>query len=730
MAEDCTMQMDDADACVEEVIRRVGNKIILGLPLGLGKPLRFVNALYQRAKRDPQIELHIFTALSLVKPSGRSALEKRFLEPFAERLYGAIPDLEYALDLRANKLPPNVKVSEFFFKAGSFMHNSSQQRHYISLNYTHAVRDLMAKGINVVAQMVAPGDQNGEPGQVSLSCNPDLTLDIIPLLRARQREEGVPTVLVGELNRHLPWLGRDAQMAEADIDVVLAQPQSDYPMFPAPQMAISPPDHLIGFYASTLIKDGGTLQVGIGSLGTALINSTILRHRHNDAWKRLYQHLDIAARYPAVDGIGGTGTFDQGLYGCSEMIIDGFIHLVEAGVLKREVFAHQGLQELLNRSDISVQINLDTLDVLLREHIIASPLRPQDLDFLQKFGIVHSELCLQDGKLSLQQRTVPADINHPDTRRLLQDGGLGDKLSDGVVMHGGFYIGPESFYQALRDLSPPQRQRICMTSVNYINDLYDHRFGNQALKAAQRQHGRFINTAMMYTLAGAAVSDGLEDGRVVSGVGGQYNFVAMGMELTGARSILCLRSTRKAAGKVLSNIVFSYGHCTIPRHLRDIVITEYGIADLRGQSDEQVYLRLIAIADARFQAGLLQQAKKAGKVAKSFKPPKAWADNTPAHIHKALAAVPGNNRFPPFPFGCDFTAEELVIAKALKRIQAETATGRGKLMTLVRAARTRDDQSRFQSLLERMQLAAPKGVRQKLEQRLLIYGLRLTNTPQ
>jgi hypothetical protein len=46
----------------------------------------------------------------------------------------AIPDLEYALDLPANKLLPNVKVSKFLFKAGSLMHNALQQRHYISLN--------------------------------------------------------------------------------------------------------------------------------------------------------------------------------------------------------------------------------------------------------------------------------------------------------------------------------------------------------------------------------------------------------------------------------------------------------------------------------------------------------------------------------------------------------------------------------------------------------------------
>ena len=108
---------------------------------------------------------------------------------------------------------------------------------------------------------------------------------------------------------------------------------------------------------------------------------------------------------------------------------------------------------------------------------------------------------------------------------------------------------------------------------------------------------------MKATLFGAAASDGLEDGRVVSGVGGQYNFVAMAHELAGARSILLLRATREAGGAVESNIVFNYGHATIPRHLRDIVVTEYGIADLRGRTDAEVAGALIAIADRRFQDG-------------------------------------------------------------------------------------------------------------------------------
>jgi glucose/arabinose dehydrogenase len=48
---------------------------------------------------------------------------------------------------------------------------------------------------------------------------------------------------------------------------------------------------------------------------------------------------------------------------------------------------------------------------------------------------------------------------------------------------------------------------------------------------------------------------------------------------------------------------------TIPRHLRDIVITEYGVADLRGQSRQRGVKRLIAIADSRFQDELVREAK-------------------------------------------------------------------------------------------------------------------------
>src|SRR5690606_17264832 len=133
-------------------------------------------------------------------------------------------------------------------------------------------------------------------------------------------------------------------------------------------------------------------------------------------------------------------------------------------------------------------------------------------------------------------------------------------------------------------------------------------------------------------LLGAAVSDQLEDGQVVSGVGGQYNFVAMGQALDRARSILMLRSHRGTGSKAVSNIIWEFPHATIPRHLRDIVVTEYGVADLRSKEDHEVIQSLICVADSRWQESLRQSAVAAGKLQPEWRVPPAWRSNTPQNI--------------------------------------------------------------------------------------------------
>jgi hypothetical protein len=178
-----------------------------------------------------------------------------------------------------------------------------------------------------------------------------------------------------------------------------------------------------------------------------------------------------------------------------------------------------------------------------------------------------------------------------------------------------------------------------------------------------------MNTTMMMTLLGGAVSDALESGKVVSGVGGQYNFVAMAHALPDARLLMMLRSTHAHKDGLRSSIVWNYGHVTIPRHLRDIVITEYGVADLRGQSDSEVIKRLLAVADSRFQGQLLKEAKANGKLEASYEIPDRYSGNVPRMLDDKLHPWSRAGLLPDFPFGTDLTDDELHIVRALKRLK-------------------------------------------------------------
>src|SRR5947207_8224288 len=86
----------DVGHCVDAVLSRVGPRIVLALPLGIGKPNALVNEFYRRALRDSSIDLTILTALSLLKPVARSALEARLLAPLTARVFGTYVEPECA----------------------------------------------------------------------------------------------------------------------------------------------------------------------------------------------------------------------------------------------------------------------------------------------------------------------------------------------------------------------------------------------------------------------------------------------------------------------------------------------------------------------------------------------------------------------------------------------------------------------------------------------------------
>ena len=119
-----------------------------------------------------------------------------------------------------------------------------------------------------------------------------------------------------------------------------------------------------------------------------------------------------------------------------------------------------------------------------------------------------------------------------------------------------------------------------------------------------------INGALAVDLWGQVAADSL-GGRQFSGIGGHEDFVSgSGLELTD-RSIVCLPSTATVDGLVVSRILPAMAEGTIvttPRHQLDLVVTEHGVAHLRGRTVRERALALAAVAHPDFREALERRA--------------------------------------------------------------------------------------------------------------------------
>ncbi|GAB2794026.1 acetyl-CoA hydrolase/transferase C-terminal domain-containing protein [Dyella kyungheensis] len=638
----------DTDACAQQLAERIGPDLRVAAPLGLGKPHELLNALYRLTRADTSRSLSLYTALSLTRPRPAPGLEARFVGPFVERHFGAgAVDPEYAIDQARDQLPSNVAVHEFYMQSGALLHSGGAQRNYISQNYTHVARDLAVQDINLLVQLVARRE-TPEGVRYSLSCNPDLTFDFID----RVVQSGKPRPLcVAVVHPDLPYISGHAEVQRDYFDVELRTDTAP-PLFAVPRQPIDTAEYALGIHASALVRDGGCLQIGIGALSDALVYGLRWRQQDNTQWRRALVALDPRGGTHALAArMGGLAPLRAGLYGASEMVMDGFMHLQRAGILKRRAWDNMALER--------------------------------------------AAAC---GRLS------------PET-------------PGGHYLRGAFFLGTRELYRWLAELDANDPDALDMCRVSNVNQLYgDH----QMLAALQRRGARFFNTCMMATLLGSAVSDGLEDGEVVSGVGGQYNFVAMAHELADGRSILLLRSTRLGRSGIETNIRWNYGHTTIPRHLRDVFVTEYGVADLRGKTDSECIEAMLSITDARFIDALCAEAKSHGKLAADFQVPERWRNNRPELLKEALMPWQEKGLLPPFPFGSDFTEVEQRLLPALGWLKSRSSSWRGKWEVLRAAASPGEPVGGEDEALERMGLAQPGSMGDRIQQRLLKAALRRT----
>lgn len=160
-----------------------------------------------------------------------------------------------------------------------------------------------------------------------------------------------------------------------------------------------------------------------------------------------------------------------------------------------------------------------------------------------------------------------------------------------------FAWGDEGLYKYM-DNNP----MIEMLPVSFVNDPANIAANNNMVS---------VNTALQIDLTGQVCSESIGS-RQYSGIGGAFDFTYGAYHSKGGRSIIAINSTAKNGTISRIQPFLSLGAAvSIPRTIVDYVVTEYGIARLRGMTIRQRVDGLIAIAHPDFRDELRQQADKA-----------------------------------------------------------------------------------------------------------------------
>jgi 4-hydroxybutyrate CoA-transferase len=153
-----------------------------------------------------------------------------------------------------------------------------------------------------------------------------------------------------------------------------------------------------------------------------------------------------------------------------------------------------------------------------------------------------------------------------------------------------------------------------MDFVN-MNPVFELRSAEYCLDArviAQHDNMVTINSAVSVDYAGQIAAESIGP-RVISGAGGQTSFAIGSFFSNGGRFITVMSSTAGSGDNRISRItpLLAEGTIvTVPRTISDYVVTEYGIAHIKGKTQRQRALELIGIAHPDFRAELKKEAEK------------------------------------------------------------------------------------------------------------------------
>lgn len=219
-------------------------------------------------------------------------------------------------------------------------------------------------------------------------------------------------------------------------------------------------------------------------------------------------------------------------------------------------------------------------------------------------GLIKDGDCLQMGIGAIPDAVLKALGQHKNLgihTEMFSDGVI-DLVEKGVITNNnkkthrgkivtGFVIGSQRLYDFVND-----NQQVNFLDIEYVNNIATIRKNPQSVS---------INSAIQIDITGQVCADSIGS-QIYSGVGGQLDFV-LGAQLSeGGRSIIALPSTAKKGevSRIVEHLDRGAGVVTTRAHV-DYIVTEYGVAALRGRSLIERRSALAAIAHPKFRPLLL-----------------------------------------------------------------------------------------------------------------------------
>ena len=163
---------------------------------------------------------------------------------------------------------------------------------------------------------------------------------------------------------------------------------------------------------------------------------------------------------------------------------------------------------------------------------------------------------------------------------------------------GAFALGDEALYETLH--------------TNPACRIAPSAYANNPAIIAQQDNMKSVNTCLEIDLMGQISSESI--GAVqFSGTGGANDFAAGAIRSKGGRGIVAFTSTAKhGTMSKIKSLLTPGSAVTIHRNVADTIVTEYGVAELKGLSVPERARALIAIAHPDFREQLMKEAKEIG----------------------------------------------------------------------------------------------------------------------